>query len=165
MTKPPSRYNYVSLLEKMEKLNIGTKTTRGEIIQTLFKRDYVEEKKFIVTNLGFALFDTLKKYSPKLLSANFTKDVESQITKIEKGETNFVDVIENYVTELTQILFNIQKYESQIGNGLKSINKSNNSVSPLHKCPKCNGGNLIIVKSTITKKNTIHPLYQIHQNP
>ena len=93
LTKPPSRYNYVSLLEKMEKLNIGTKTTRGEIIQTLFKRDYVEEKKFIVTNLGFALFDTLKKYSPKLLSANFTKDVESQITKIEKGETNFVDVI------------------------------------------------------------------------
>ena len=155
LTKPPSRYNYVSLLEKMEKLNIGSKTTRGEIIQTLFKRDYVEEKKFIVTNLGFALFDTLKKYSPKLLSANFTKDVESQITKIEKGETNFVDVIENYVTELTQILFNIQKYESQIGNGLKSINKSNNSLSPLHKCPKCNGGNLIIVKSTITKKRFV----------
>ena len=43
LTKPPSRYNYVSLLEKMEKLNIGTKTTRGEIIQTLFKRDYVEK--------------------------------------------------------------------------------------------------------------------------
>ena len=155
LTKPPSRYNYVSLLEKMEKLNIGTKTTRGEIIQTLFKRDYVEEKNFIVTNLGFALFDTLKKYSPKLLSANFTKDVESQITKIEKGEANFIDVIENYVNELTQILFNIQSYESQIGTGLKSINKSNNSLSPLHKCPKCTGGNLIIVKSTITKKRFV----------
>ena len=154
-TKPPYRYNYVSLLEKMEKLNIGTKTTRGEIIQTLFKRGYVEEKKFIVTNLGLALFDTLKQYSPKLLSANFTKDVESQITKIEKGEANFIDVIENYVDELIKILFNMQTYESQIGNGLKSISKSDNLLSPSHKCPKCINGNLIIVKSKITKKRFV----------
>ena len=154
-TKPPSRYNYVSLLEKMEKLNIGTKTTRGEIIQTLFKRGYVEEKKFIVTNLGLALFDTLKQHSPKLLSANFTKDVESQITKIEKGKANFIDVIENYVDELTKILFNMQTYESQIGNGLKSISKSDTLLSPSHKCPKCINGNLIIVKSKITKKRFV----------
>lgn len=40
-TQPPPRYNQSTLLQKMEKEKIGTKATRSEIINTLFKRNYV----------------------------------------------------------------------------------------------------------------------------
>ena len=36
--KPSPRYSQGTLLEKMEKEEIGTKSTRGEVIETLFKR-------------------------------------------------------------------------------------------------------------------------------
>jgi DNA topoisomerase-1 len=40
-TQPPPRYNQDSLLQKMEKEKIGTKATRAEIINTLYKRNYI----------------------------------------------------------------------------------------------------------------------------
>jgi DNA topoisomerase I len=40
-TQPPPRYNQSSLLQKMEKEKIGTKATRAEIINTLYKRNYI----------------------------------------------------------------------------------------------------------------------------
>ena len=40
-TQPPPRYNQISLLRKMEKETIGTKATRAEIINTLYKRNYI----------------------------------------------------------------------------------------------------------------------------
>ena len=40
-TQPPSRFNQSSLLEEMETKKIGTKATRSEIINTLFKRNYI----------------------------------------------------------------------------------------------------------------------------
>ena len=39
--QPPRRFNQATLLEKMEKDQIGTKTTRANIINTLFKRNYI----------------------------------------------------------------------------------------------------------------------------
>lgn len=39
--QPPLRFNQASLLEQMEKEQIGTKATRAEIIGTLFKRNYI----------------------------------------------------------------------------------------------------------------------------
>ena len=40
-TQPPPRYNQSSLLQKMEKEKIGTKATRADIINTLYKRNYI----------------------------------------------------------------------------------------------------------------------------
>lgn len=40
-TQPPPRYNQSTLLQKMEREKIGTKATRSEIINTLYKRNYI----------------------------------------------------------------------------------------------------------------------------
>ncbi|VFJ12947.1 DNA topoisomerase 1 [Candidatus Nitrosocosmicus franklandus] len=40
-TQPPPRFNQSTLLQKMEREKIGTKATRSEIINTLFKRNYI----------------------------------------------------------------------------------------------------------------------------
>jgi DNA topoisomerase-1 len=40
-TQPPPRYNQSTLLQMMERENIGTKATRSEIINILLKRNYI----------------------------------------------------------------------------------------------------------------------------
>ena len=60
-TKPPSRYTQSSLIKEMEKLNLGTKSTRAEIIQKLFDRGYIRGNPIRPTKLGMALVETLRK--------------------------------------------------------------------------------------------------------
>ena len=43
-TCPPPRFNPCSLLKKMEQLQIGTKATRANIIQTLYNRKYIKDE-------------------------------------------------------------------------------------------------------------------------
>ena len=44
-TNPPSRYNPSSILQKMEEAGIGTKATRADIIEALYSRDYIKERR------------------------------------------------------------------------------------------------------------------------
>jgi DNA topoisomerase I len=77
LMQPTLRFNQASLLEQMEKEQIGTKTTRAEIINTLFKRNYIiASQNFVgieVTDLGFSVIDTMKKYVPNIVSTDFTR--------------------------------------------------------------------------------------------
>ncbi len=82
-TQPPTRFNQSSLLEKMEKEKIGTKATRSEIINTLFKRNYInntittsrkKESDDIVsktgiepTDIGFEIIKSMGKYIPNIV--------------------------------------------------------------------------------------------------
>ncbi|HET6405652.1 MAG TPA: DNA topoisomerase I, partial [Candidatus Thermoplasmatota archaeon] len=43
-TQPPSRLTQSKLVQMMEELNLGTKATRGDIIQKLYDRDFVRNK-------------------------------------------------------------------------------------------------------------------------
>jgi DNA topoisomerase-1 len=43
-TQPPKRYSPASIISKLEKHNLGTKTTRSAILETLYDRGYVKEK-------------------------------------------------------------------------------------------------------------------------
>ncbi|MEJ2244243.1 MAG: DNA topoisomerase, partial [Candidatus Bathyarchaeota archaeon] len=75
-TCPPSRFNPCSLLKKMEHLKIGTKATRANIIQTLYSRKYVKDKRIAVTELGFSVSMVLGKYAPLLCSIELTREIE-----------------------------------------------------------------------------------------
>ena len=43
-TQPPSRYGQGTLIELMEKHNLGTKATRHNIIQNLYDRGYIDQQ-------------------------------------------------------------------------------------------------------------------------
>src|SRR4030042_3398277 len=58
-TKPLSRYNPSSLLQKMEVEKIGTKATRAGTIQTLYDREYIREEKILVTDVGLEFVEVL----------------------------------------------------------------------------------------------------------
>jgi DNA topoisomerase I len=90
--QPPLRFNQASLLEQMEKEQIGTKATRAEIIGTLFKRNYIIASQNLVgievIDLGFAVIEAMKKYVPNIVSTDFTRAMENDLEKIEICKSN-----------------------------------------------------------------------------
>jgi DNA topoisomerase-1 len=113
-TQPPPRYNPSSLLKLMDKSNIGTKATRAEIIDTLYKRGYIEEKGIVVTKLGYGIIETLEKYCPKILSIEFTRDLEEKMENIENGKQNKEEVLEEAINKLKPILEEAREKEEDI---------------------------------------------------
>ncbi|MGH9919642.1 MAG: DNA topoisomerase I, partial [Nitrososphaerales archaeon] len=68
----PARYNQATLLEKMEKEEIGTKATRADTISTLLDRGYVAGESLVPTELGFALIETMREHCPQIISTRLT---------------------------------------------------------------------------------------------
>ncbi len=120
-TTPPKPYTEATLLRAMEtagkqvedeelremlKSNgIGRPSTRANIIETLFKRKYIERKRknLIATTTGIQLIDTIE--DELLKSPELTGEWESKLRKIEKGEyeaSTFKDELVEMVSALVK---------------------------------------------------------------
>jgi len=82
-TSPPKRYTPTSIIKELEKLNLGTKATRHDIVDSLFDRNYLKRGKSIeVTDLGLSTVEVLDKYCPDILDAKLTREFEEDMEKI-----------------------------------------------------------------------------------
>lgn len=154
-TQPPNRYNEASLVKELERLNLGTKATRAHIIKTLYDRGYIHEKKIEVTELGFAVVETLEKHCPEMLSEKLTREFEEEMEEIERGKCGKEKIIERAKKTLGKILEDFKKNEIEIGTGLqKALVKTINDSYVLGTCPKC-GKNLRIIVSRATRKRFV----------
>ncbi|MFH0896762.1 MAG: DNA topoisomerase I [Candidatus Bathyarchaeota archaeon] len=152
-TSPPPRYNPSSLLKLMEEQNIGTKATRAEIIDTLYKRGYAVDERMAVTELGFKVVETLEKYCQRMMSIEFTRTLEERMEKIESGVEREGNVIEDSVNELRTILTEFKANEEQIGLELSdAVKKVQMEKIVIGQCPICKTGNLLVLSSRKTGK-------------
>lgn len=152
-TQPPKRYTEASLIKVLEDKNLGTKSTRAEIIQTLYKRGYIIGKKIEVTDLGLKTIETLQKYCPDIIDEELTRDIESDMEKIREQKIDPSKVLEKAKKELTKILDQFKKNENNIGKELSQVIKEiENKKNYIGKCPNCKEGDLKIIKNK--KKNT-----------
>jgi DNA topoisomerase-3 len=125
-TSPPKYYTEATLLRAMETAGklvenedmrelmkengIGRPSTRANIIETLFKRKYIEKKKknLIATLTGMNLIDTIK--SDLLKSPELTGQWEHKLRLIEKGKYDpqtFKNELFKMVRELSdEVIFN-----------------------------------------------------------
>jgi DNA topoisomerase-1 len=78
-TQPPARYTPASIVREMEKREIGTKATRAQILDILYKRGYITDEKIRVTPLGLSVVDTLEKYCPEVVSEELTRKFERKM--------------------------------------------------------------------------------------
>lgn len=115
-TSPPKYYTEATLLRAMETAGrqvedeemrellkdngIGRPSTRANIIETLYKRKYIEKKKknIIATQTGIDLIDTIQ--NELLKSAELTGQWERKLRLIEKGEY----APDTFKGELTQMV-------------------------------------------------------------
>ena len=78
-TKPPARYTKASLIKKLENLGLGTKSTRAEIVEKLFLRNYVIGEPIKITDLGMKIVNILRKYVPEICSVELTRKFEEKL--------------------------------------------------------------------------------------
>lgn len=155
-TKPKPRFNPSSLLRAMEEEGIGTKATRADIIDILFRRGYMSGNRIEATPLGMKVVETLSKYCPKILDAKFTKELEASMDAITRGEAERKKVLETAIEFLKPILLELKSKEGAIGEELsKAILEARSKLLRLSaSCPRC-GSPLSIIRSRRTGKRFI----------
>ncbi|MEM3543445.1 MAG: DNA topoisomerase I [Candidatus Micrarchaeia archaeon] len=134
-TTPPQRYTPASILQLMEKENIGTKTTRAIVLDTLYKRGYITGKQITVTPLGRIIYEIFQKYSPKILDPILTRQLEEEMEKIQNKEISKDKVIEDAKEIVSTIVNELTNHEKEIGIELKTNLEESEKFA---KC-KCGG--------------------------
>lgn len=152
-TSPPPRYTPASLIVLLEKKNLGTKTTRSLIIETLFERGYLDGKIIQATPLGMKLIDTLEKHSSIIIDENLTRQLEEQMEKMQESKGNLEDKEKEVIEKAKRIILDISKEfkakEETIGKELASalneLREEQRENNTLMLCPTCKKGNLRIM--------------------
>jgi len=154
-TQPKNRYTAASLIRELERLGLGTKATRAEIVSTLEARQYVSGSPLQVTSLGINVIETLEKYCPQIIDVSLTNKFESEMEKIQSGKLSGEKVFEEAKETLTKILEQFKKEELKIGEGLKdSYIHMKQIKKEIGTCPEC-GETLRIVKAKKSGKRFV----------
>ena len=155
-TQPPPRYNPRSLLQKMEKEEIGTKATRAAIIETLTERKYLQgTDRLYVTDLGFEVMEILEKYCPTVVSPDMTRSLEAKMEAIRIGKETKYTVLADAMAQLKAVTAELKSKENLVGALLtQALQRSRLEAATIGTCPNCKGP-LIIITSKKTGKRFV----------
>jgi DNA topoisomerase-1 len=156
-TQPLPRYNPSSLLEKMEREGIGTKATRAEIIDTLYKRKYTcGENEITPTELGCSVIQVLEKHASSIISVELTRSLEQKMDAIMSNSQKREDVILEAINNLKPVLTELERQEETFGRILsQAIQKARLEELVVGECPSCHNGKLMILYSRKTGKRFV----------
>lgn len=160
----------IELRELMKDNGIGRPSTRANIIETLFKRNYItrQRKNLVPTITGIQLIKTIN--NELLKSVELTGIWEKKLRQIEKGEYDphlFLNEMKEMVTDLTKevkyeqgnmITIEAERKKESSSTSDSETNSTKNNITPLENkkdskgdaaiiCPKCKNGNIIKGKS------------------
>ncbi|MGI0092129.1 MAG: DNA topoisomerase [Nitrososphaerales archaeon] len=94
-TEPPPRYSNSTLLAEMERVGIGTKSTRPTMIETLKDRQYVRINRDTIYPMekGMKLIEYIEMPWGNYISPKFTSRVEEEMDKVARGEKNWEELV------------------------------------------------------------------------
>lgn len=136
------------LREMMKNNGIGRPSTRANIIETLFRRKYIERKKknILATSVGMDLIDTIQ--NELLKSPELTGEWEYKLRKIEIGAydaAQFKNELVTMVTQLTKEVLNEKPKVIALHQKNESAEKKPATAKKVmtvewaeETCPKCN---------------------------
>ncbi len=138
-TKPPEPYTKASLVKWMEGVGIGTESTRARIVELLFERGYLRQRKggrgVEVTDLGYAVAELLASYFPELTSVKLTHYFEEMLEAIRMGRVSRERVLSEAKSYLTKLLTRFR--ESFIDEAGVVLATSLGLVKPREACRIC----------------------------
>ena len=150
-TLPPKRYTKASIIAELEKKDLGTKATRAQIIDTLYRRNYVDGSTIMVTRLGMTVYKALSENCPMIVDANTTALLEEDMEKIAKGDKKEEEVVDEGKRMLLDALKLFDSNRKKIAEEMKSALGVMNAANVLGKCP-VDGGDLVVRRSRIGKQ-------------
>ena len=132
-----------ALRQALKDCGIGTPATRAAIIETLFKRGYMErcKKSLVPTEKGLALNSVVK--TMRIADVAMTGEWEKELARIERGELSddtFRKEIEAYTREITSELISCDKLFGSRDSGCA--------------CPKCGTGRMRFYGKVVRCDNT-----------
>lgn len=121
-----------ALREAMKEQGLGTPANRAAIIETLFKREYMERsgKKLVPTEKGLFIYDAVKDM--RIADVEMTGQWEKTLADIEKKNglpETFLKAIAVYTRQITEEVLSL-KFPEQASNVLP--------------CPKCGTGKVTL---------------------
>jgi len=170
-TKPPNQFTEASLLRAMETAGkqvdddelrdlmkdngIGRPSTRANIIETLFKRQYIKrnKKQLLPTVTGVALIDAIQ--NELLKSAELTGRWEKQLKDIEKGDYSASLFINNMKKMVDNLVYEVRSETTRANISQATVVKQRQAKTKKKEivgisaevCPKCKQGHLLKGKS------------------
>ena len=142
-TRPPYRYNQGSLIQEMDRLQLGTKSTRHDIIGKLYSRNYVQGNYMIPTPSGIALTKALENHGGGITEPDMTAKLESDMQMIMDGEKTLDSVVTESQDMLHDVAVKISEDSEEIGTEIKAALRSQQHIGI---CPSC-GNNMTIKRS------------------
>ena len=135
-TKPLPRYTESSLIKELEKLGIGRPSTYATIMETIKARDYVyvEDKKFIPTEIGIETTDKLQEGFSDIVNVKYTANMETDLDEIAEDKLNYVEVLREFY----------DKFEPLVEDAFKNMEKKP-ATETGEVCPIC-GSPMVIRK-------------------
>jgi len=133
-TKPPARFGEASLVKELEKRSIGRPSTYASIISTIQDRGYVrlDKKRFYAEKMGEIVTDSLSISFEKLMSYDFTANMEQELDAIAIGDLDWKAVLDEFYQSFSKRLALADKDVTDGGM------PNNDPVLTDIDCPTCN---------------------------
>jgi DNA topoisomerase I len=142
-TKPPRRYTQGSLIQEMERLGLGTKSTRHDVLQKLFDRHYVNQRQLEPTTTGIAVTEALRAHAPVITRPEMTHRLEEDMELVAESKKPKADVLEESREMLREAHALLIANSAGVKETLTGALDRQHFVGP---CPKC-GGALLLARS------------------
>ena len=133
-TEPPARYSQGKLIQEMEKLGLGTKSTRHSIIERLYAVKYIVNDPIEPSQLGMAVCDALDKFASHITHPEMTAELEEEMDNIAEGRTTKAQVVDTSRNLLSDQLASLLPHSEEVKDALADAVAADAYVGP---CPKC----------------------------
>ena len=139
-TQPPARYSQGRLIQEMEKLGLGTKATRHDIIQTLYDRKYISNDPVEPTFKGRTVIEALSAYANEITTPDMTVALDREMDAIAGGRSTLPVVVGHSKNALATVLDELLPRANEVADKLKDAMDEDAKVG---KCP-VSGHDLLI---------------------
>ena len=146
-TQPPARYSAGRLIQEMERLGLGTKATRHDIIQTLADRKYVSGEPIEPTCKGIQVVGALAEYAERITTPEMTSELDAEMDAIAEARDTRTRVVDHSRRLLGGVMGVLLEHVDEVAERLKTATDED---AKLGKCP-VSGHDLVIKFSPKTR--------------
>ena len=150
-TEPPARYSQGKLVQEMERLGLGTKSTRASIIERLYEVKYLKNDPIEPSQLGMAIISALEEYAYHITTPEMTSELEGDMTSVAEGNKTQDDVVTHSRELLAGLLEGLIEHKEDLG---EAISDAVTADAKIGVCPKC-GHDLLVKQSAKTRSSFI----------
>src|SRR5690606_25984708 len=97
-TKPPARFTEASIVQALEKEDIGRPSTYASIIDTIQDRDYARKvgNALVPTFTGLAVNQFLEQNFEEIVNFKFTSEMEKSLDRIAEGKLEWLPYLKSF---------------------------------------------------------------------